>query len=180
MNAIKFRVVLDFEEDIFRDILMPVNASFEELHAEILRSFGYPNNQMASFYMSNEKWDKGEEIPLFDMNEEFGPEALETMKDVTLNSKLFDEGQRMVYVYDFMLMWCFFVEVIGFETTKENLPLVTTIFGSAPDPNSKEPDFMFETETSGSSKTNVSDEDDEDEDDLFSDFMDGYDEEDLR
>lgn len=182
MKGIKFRVVLDFEEDVFRDILMPEDANFEALHAEILRSFGYPDNQMASFYMSNEQWDKGEEIPLFDMNEEFGPEALPTMKEVLLAQKIEEKGQRLVYVYDFMLMWCFFVEVIGFEETTENLPLVTTIFGSAPDPNSKESDFMFETESSPSSNTNLNgdDEENDEDDDIFSDFEDGFDEDDLR
>jgi hypothetical protein len=177
MKAIKFRVVLDFEEDVFRDLLISEEDNFENFHNEILRSFGFPNNQMASFYMSNEKWDKGEEIPLFDMNEEFGPEPLPTMSTLFLNEKLSEVGQRMVYVYDFMLMWCFFVEVISIEETKEQLPMMLTIFGEAPDAQDKEPDIQFEAVLS---KSIEEEDEEEEEDDIFGDFEDGFDEDDLR
>lgn len=175
-KAVKARIVLDYEQDVFRDILLPLNATFEDFHKEVLTSFKFPNNQMASFYLSNENWDKGDEIPLFDMNEEFGPKALSTMSDVKLFEKITEPGARLVYVYDFFLMWCFFVEIIEILETPETLPKLVTEFGVAPNPNDKEPDLHFEVE--GGSDLGF--DENEDHDDVFGDFEDGFNEEDLR
>jgi len=174
-KAVKARIVLDYEKDVFRDLILPVEATFEDFHIEILKSFDFPNNQMTSFYLSNDNWDKGDEIPLFDMNEEFGPKSLETMGEVALKNKITQTGARLVYVYDFFLMWCFFVEIIEFLETDEALPFMANKFGEAPDPMDKEPDLKFEIE----GEDNEHDED-EDEDDIFGEFQDGFNEEDLH
>ena len=66
MPGLKFRVLLDSEknEEIFRDIVISENEDFESFFQEILNSYGFKGDQMASFYVSNENWDKGEEISL--------------------------------------------------------------------------------------------------------------------
>ena len=71
MPGLKFRVLLDSEknEEIFRDILIGENENFESFFQEILNSYGFKGDQMASFYVSNENWDKGEEISLLDLAE---------------------------------------------------------------------------------------------------------------
>ena len=68
MIAYKFRVVIDIEEDVFRDVVILENQNFEELHHAIVHAFGFEGDQMASFYMSDEQWEKGEEIGLIDMS----------------------------------------------------------------------------------------------------------------
>ena len=75
MKTYVFRVVADIEEDVFRDIEILGSQNFEDLHDMIIESFDFTGDQMASFYMSDENWDKGEEIGLMDMGfgEEQGP-----------------------------------------------------------------------------------------------------------
>ena len=173
-KAVKARIVLDYEKDVFRDLILPINASFEEFHKEILKSFDFPNNQMTSFYLSNENWDKGDEIPLFDMNEEFGPKSMATMAEIALQDKIEEPGARLVYVYDFFLMWCFFVEIIEFLETDEELPQLATKFGEAPDSMDKEPDLTFEVDGG------LDEGEDDEEDDIFGEFQDGFNEEDFH
>ena len=69
-NLYKIRAVADTEDDIFIDILIPVDNSFLVLHELILEAFNLNKMEMASFYLSNDEWDKGEEITLFKMEAE--------------------------------------------------------------------------------------------------------------
>ena len=56
----RFRVILDndTEDDIFRDIEIYKTNSLEEFHETIINSFGFINNEMASFYISDNEWNQ--------------------------------------------------------------------------------------------------------------------------
>ena len=61
MAGLKFRVLLDSkdQEKVFRDILISDSDNFESFYKAIISSFRFEGDQMASFYMSNDDWDKG-------------------------------------------------------------------------------------------------------------------------
>ena len=84
VNIFKFRVIVDTEQDVFRDIEIETDATFEHLHDAVLDAFDFESGEMASFYMSNEQWEKGLEIPLMDMA---GDAAL-SMKSTKLSDML--------------------------------------------------------------------------------------------
>ena len=138
------RVLVDTteESDVFRDIEIAESHTFQDLHEAIQSAFGFDNSEMASFYMSNEHWDKGDEIPLMDISQ--GDKRVPTMAEVKLEEKISEADQRILYVFDFLLMWCFYVEVVKVvegETTAE--PKVVLSYGDAPDQYSKEPKDLF-------------------------------------
>ena len=113
-----FRVILDAaDEDIFRDIEILASQNLEDLHKGILDAFGIASGEMASFYASDDEWNQGEEVPLIDMG--FGKLAMGLMREVTLQDWIAKEGKRALYVYDYMNMWTFFVEL--FSTQEVNL-----------------------------------------------------------
>ena len=60
----RFRIILDndTEDDIFRDIEITKNSTLEDFHKSIFNSFGFNNNEIASFYLSDNEWTQGEEI----------------------------------------------------------------------------------------------------------------------
>jgi hypothetical protein len=160
----RFRVLLDTEEDVFRDIALPEDSTFEDLHLSILAAFEWEGDQMASFYESNEEWDKGDEIPLMDIDEEFGPSRKRVMSEVKLSEVIKSKGQKLLYVFDFMLMWCFYIDVIDIEEPDESIeyPYLYMAVGDAPNQHEKE-----EVDFSGSDL-----EDDEDEEDEGFNFED--------
>ena len=67
----RFRIVLDndSEDDIFREIEIRETDTFEDLHNTITQSFGFDGSEMASFYVSDDEWNQGEEISIFDMSD---------------------------------------------------------------------------------------------------------------
>jgi len=107
----RFRIILDndTEDDVFRDLEIREEDTLEDLHNTITQSFGFDGSEMASFYMSNEAWEQGEEISLFDMSE--GINSVKLMSNTKINEVVHEAQTKMIYVYDFMSMWTFFVEL---------------------------------------------------------------------
>ena len=65
----RLRVILDVEQDVFRDLEIEASASLDDLHLSITQAFGFLGNEMASFYRTNEEWVQGEELPLLDLDD---------------------------------------------------------------------------------------------------------------
>ena len=106
----RFRVVLDHDnkEDIFRDVEIRKTDTFEDLNNVIIQSFGFDGSEMASFYLSNESWEQGQEIALFDMGQ--GNE-IQMMNETIIEDLINEDQTRLIYIYDFLNMWTFLVEL---------------------------------------------------------------------
>src|SRR5690606_32278653 len=97
----------------------------------VVSAFSLQGEELAWFYESNKGWEQGREIPLEDMGDTGNDE---TMADFQISEILPKIGDRMIFVYDYMEMWTFYVEVIAIEDKKAvfNYPLTTYRFGSMP------------------------------------------------
>jgi hypothetical protein len=158
----KIRVILDTKEDVIRTILVDSNLNLEDLHLTIAKSFGFKGQEMASFYRTDDEWTQGEEIPLFNM-EEIG-EGI-SMKSCLLQETLPAINDKLIYVYDFLKMWTFYVDVIEVSTEKKaGLPQIILTVGEIP---SEAPDKEFIAE-----KLDDGFDDEEDTDDDFGNFDD--------
>lgn len=176
VNIFKFRVIIDTEQDVFRDIEIETDATFEHLHEAVLDAFDFEAGEMASFYMSNEQWEKGLEIPLMDMA---GDAAL-SMKSTKLADMLSKPSEKVLYVYDFMRMWIFYVELMEVKKDMPSTiyPRVALVYGDAPSQDSKEMD-LFGTEFSEEEFTEMHgdvEEDDDKDEDMFDSGEDYFDE----
>ena len=126
----KIRAILDTQEDIIRTILVDDTINLEELHLIIAKSFGFDGQEMASFYRADEDWNQGEEIPLFNMAEA-GEDI--SMENCTLNETLPDVNDKLIYVYDFLNMWTFYVDVVEISSEKRtDLPKTILSVGEVP------------------------------------------------
>ena len=137
---LKLRIILDTEADVFRDVEIEMNAPLEHLHLATLDAFDWGNTlEMASFYKSNESWDRGDEIPLMSMSPE-----LPSMESSTVAELLPSLESRGVYVYDYLRMWCFYLEPLALEEADTDIayPRLMLEFGKAPDPNSRQPEGL--------------------------------------
>jgi len=158
----KIRVILDSKEDVIRTVLVDNQLNLEDLHLVIAKSFGFGGQEMASFYKTDDEWTQGEEIPLFNM-EEVG--VGDSMKTCILHETLPEESNKLIYVYDFLNMWTFYVEVIEISNeVKENLPQIILTVGEIP---SEAPEKEFVAE-----KLDNDFDDDEDIDDEFGHYDD--------
>ncbi|MDD7884990.1 hypothetical protein [Flavivirga sp. 57AJ16] len=141
----RFRVILDndTEDDIFRDLEIRETDTLEDLHNIITQSFGFNGTEMASFYLSNEQWDQGEEISLFDLSEN---NSARLMNETKINSVVHEVQTKLIYVYDFLSMWTFYVELaeIVEEAEGTDYPNLMFVKGQVPD---EAPDKLFEADT---------------------------------
>ena len=177
-QVVHLRVLVDYEKDAFRDIEIRSDDSFLILHEMIQQAFGFDNSQMSSFYVSNAEWEKGQEITLMEvMQPEENGEPIWLMQDIELSKIIFEKDQKLIYVFDFMLMWCFYIDAISIHEVEDTviLPRITQEFGEAPEQYSKDSDIVFD----GMELQDDYDEDEEDEEDELDDIfksMEGFDE----
>lgn len=139
-RILKVRIILDTEEDIFRDIEIELNAPLTHLHLATLDAFNWNDaNEMASYYKSNESWDKGDEFPLMSMGPEFP-----SMESATVMDLLPEVTSKGVYVYDYLRMWCFYLEPVSIGDAEDGAayPRLTLEFGQTPHPLSREPEGL--------------------------------------
>ena len=129
----KFRVILDAEEDIFRDIAILSDDTLEDLHNAIFNSFGFDGMEVASFYTCDASWNQEDEIPMFDAGDVPGEQK--TMSDYQLSDLLDKQNTKIIYVYDFINMWTFLVELAAIEDQIPGNSYPETIFshGEMPD-----------------------------------------------
>lgn len=96
------------EVDGFRRVFeADSEATFLELHHAILASVAYSDDQMTSFYMCNDRWEKGQEVTLVEMGSNFEYDNM-VMDSTRLSDLLSETGQRLIYVFDPMYERCFF------------------------------------------------------------------------
>src|SRR5690554_7572022 len=82
----KFRVILDAEEDVLRDIAIRDTDTLEDLHNTVINAFGFDGTEGGSFYTCDDNWNQEDEIPLFDMGDVPGEQK--TMRSEEHTSEL--------------------------------------------------------------------------------------------
>jgi hypothetical protein len=136
----RFRVILDAKEDVFRDVEILQENTLEDLHNTILQSFGFDGTEMASFYLSDEDWQQGEEFSQFDMGGE-----VRLMNETSLESILDEDHRKLIYIYDFLKMWTFLIELaqVGEIEDGRDYPNLMFVHGQLPD-EAPDKDFIGE------------------------------------
>ena len=131
------------EDDVFRDLEIFETDTLEDLHNIITQSFGFDGTEMASFYKSDDTWNQGEEISLFDMSETAN--AVKLMNETIINDVVHEAQTKLIYVYDFLSMWTFYVELaeIVEEVKGVDYPNLMFVHGQIPD---EAPEKTFEAD----------------------------------
>lgn len=134
MAILKFRIYFEEDDSVYRDVAIKHTQSFNELHNAILKAYEFDSKHQATFYRSNDNWQRGREITLekYDRNYKVPPLL---MKDTTIGSEIKDPNQKFIYTYDFARNWSFLVELINVskeESSKIDYPAVTKKEGVGP------------------------------------------------
>ncbi len=88
---------------------------------------------MASFYKSNHNWEQGEEYTLLEKKE--SPYTF-LMKGTKLKDLTSKKNDKLIYIFDFFLMWTFFIELIDInEKEYKDLPHIIESVGTMPENN---------------------------------------------
>ncbi|MCR5312613.1 MAG: plasmid pRiA4b ORF-3 family protein [Bacteroidaceae bacterium] len=128
----RFTIISDEVENFMREIKIDADAKFIELHKLILDSCGYKDDQMTSFTICEDGWEKGQEITLEKMDTDSDSDSY-VMAETELSEFLEDEKQHLLYTFDPLADRCFFIELSEIETGKSlDKGKVTRKIGDAP------------------------------------------------
>lgn len=130
-----FRIVSDEADNFKREIKIDADATFLDLKNAICDSVGFDKNQMCSFFLCESNWEKSREITLEDMGSESDQDVY-LMDESILSDFIEDEGQRLMFTFDYLTDRSFFIEmkeIIVGKTLKD--PLCTLSVGNPPAQN---------------------------------------------
>ena len=111
MAVLRFRIYWEEDESIYRDVAVLHNQTFYDLHKCILKSFEFDDKHHATFYRSNDAWQRGREITLEVYDKDYKAAPL-LMREVTVSAEIKNPNQKFIYEYDFNKNWHFMVELI--------------------------------------------------------------------
>ncbi len=134
MTILRFRVYWEDDDQTYRDLEIQGSQTFMDLHHCILKAFEFDKKHSASFYESNDRWDKGRELNSEVLTNKKDAPALSMIK-TPVSALINLPDQKFVYVYDPAKNWTFLVELIGVspeETYRREYPFVLRKEGIAP------------------------------------------------
>lgn len=109
---------LSDESDSFKRVFeADSEATFLDLHKALIESVKFPDDQMTSFFICNDRWEKEQEITLIEMESSFEYDNM-TMENTRLSELLTDEHQKLLYVFDPMFERSFFGELSAIIASK--------------------------------------------------------------
>lgn len=114
----RFTIISDEVDDFIREIKIDSEATFFDFHTAILKATGYKNDQMTSFFLCDEDWEKEKEVTLEDMGSS-SEEDNWLMKETRLSELVEDEKQRLLYVFDPLADRVFFIELTEIITGQD-------------------------------------------------------------
>jgi hypothetical protein len=134
MAILKFRIYLEEDDAVYRDIVIRHTQNFQDLHYTILKSYEFDSKHKATFYRSNDNWQRGREISFEKYDKPYVVDPL-IMSEVPIGTEIRDTNQKFVYEYDFEKHWIFLVELINVskeESSKTIYPSVSRVEGIGP------------------------------------------------
>ena len=136
MAVLKFRVYWEEDDAIYRDVLVKHTQNFQDLHTIILKAFEFDQKHDATFYRSNDIWQRGREISkeVYDRPYKVPPLL---MAETAISTEIIDTNQHFIYEYDFVKSWSFLIQLIQVVKNADadmtlEYPLVSRIEGVGP------------------------------------------------
>jgi len=106
----RFTILSDEVDNFLRVIDIDAEATFFDLHNAILDAVNFKKDQITSFFLCSDDWEKEQEITLIEMDSSSEYDNL-VMDKVKLEELLTDEKQKLMYVFDLIADRAFFIEL---------------------------------------------------------------------
>ncbi len=154
MHIYKFRLLSDLSDEFVRDIEIQATQTFEDFHNMIATCTSLNIQDLASFHICDQKWNKMKEITLIDMfngevetDEDKNAKMVEEtfiMRDSRIKDFIDEPHQRLIYVYDFLNMNALYIELLSVHKQKDEaeFPRCTLNRGELLQPTTAIPPLM--------------------------------------
>ncbi len=159
MLIYKFKIRFEEQEDFLREIELRADQTFEDFHQAILGNLGLDPGMLASFFICDHRYRKLKEIQLVETgpDDHPGEEATDTdnpedqdkrdgkdnveseggsllMHESLLKDHIDDPHQRMLFMYDNLNQWTFYIELVKIQRASdaESYPRISKSKGAVP------------------------------------------------
>jgi hypothetical protein len=124
MLIYKFKVNFEDQDDFLREIELRADQTFEDFHQAILGNLGLDPGMLASFYLCDHRFRKQKEIQLVETSVAERKQHIEEgdhidnqqkpllMRDSELKDFIDDPHQRLLFLYDYINRWTFYIELV--------------------------------------------------------------------
>lgn len=129
MSIFRFRVIFEDYDDIHRDIDLQSDHTFADLFNELLKSVGFDNKHLGTFYLADHNWRKGQKIG------EISGDRQDPLSKVEIVDFVDDPHQKFLFHYDPEANWNFTIElirIIGSPEYRVTYPRVAAAVGTPP------------------------------------------------
>ncbi len=129
----KFRLLSNEIKDFVRDIEIQANQTFFDFHKAIQDDLNFDSSQIASFFQTNQLWEKEKEFILFDMSD-VPNNSMIAMDQARMKDFVKDPKQRLIYIFDVFNERALFIELVDMqeEDRYSDYPAVVFSKGLAP------------------------------------------------
>jgi hypothetical protein len=137
MAIYRFKVTFENYEDVFREIDIRSDQTFEDFFYAIQQSIGFDHQHEASFYLSNDQWKKGQEISTRQKDNH-----TVLLRDAVMHEWINDPHQKIYYIYDPENDWSFYIELVRIlmkEDGSLSYPVCVRVNGEAPSQYVRQP-----------------------------------------
>ncbi|MBS1614570.1 MAG: hypothetical protein JST06_00450 [Bacteroidetes bacterium] len=122
MSLYRFRVYWEEDDLVYRDIELQAMQNLLDFHQAILKAYDFDGKHSASFFESNDRWERGRKFSSDVLSNKKGADALSMLK-TPLAALIATPEQKFVYEYDPAKQWTFHVELIGIKRDENpNVP----------------------------------------------------------
>lgn len=142
MYTYRFKLTFEEQTDFVREFEVGSEQSFEDFHNAIVENLGIEKSTLASFFITDSRFRKKREISLVDMNPEDRDDSFDddnqdkmlVMRDAIISDIIDDPHQKLLYVYDYLHYWTFYMELIkiGKASVGDKYPKVVKSVGEVP------------------------------------------------
>lgn len=127
---LKFRIILNVKNDVLRDIIVDSSISLIEFSKIISSEFGFDSSEISTFHHTDENWEQLEEIKIFKIDDQD-----KIMDNVSISNFFIAKDDKLIFIYDFLNYWTFFVELyeVGEFNINDKKYLTINSIGEVPD-----------------------------------------------
>ena len=140
----KFILISDEQENFVREIEIDSEATFLDFQKAIISSVKYSANELSTFFLCSDMWEKEQEIMFMEMDTDSAVDAY-LMEETKLEDLIEDEGQKLIFIFDMLTERAFFIELKEIVTGKTlKNPYCTFSVGLPPQQTINFEDFIEE------------------------------------
>ncbi|MBR6597187.1 MAG: hypothetical protein IKK68_04485 [Paludibacteraceae bacterium] len=127
-----FTIISNENDKFARVIEIDAESTFLDFNDALLDSVGYTKDQMTSFFICDEGWERETEITLMEMKFTASDEDNYVMADTRLEELVQDKGQRLLFMFDSLNERMFFIELTAIKKGTLIKPTCVKSKGEAP------------------------------------------------